>query len=450
MKNNKPKYIWGAGECGNLTALNLLDDGFEVKGFIDKNAKEIKTKLYLPVLMPQDGIIEIKNGNSAQIIIAIHNESSIKEIVNRLLSAGLKEIIDFDVSPLISMPLKYYTTEKLTSQNESIEIIKNRRDIYLHDEKTAKKLAADWDGILSPLPLKLSTKKNAIPIVMASNENYAPYLAVMLQSLLDNSNSNRFYHFIILERGFTKKTKDYLSVQVSKFAHCEIDIIDSLPLFDGIPFVSPGQYFSIDMYLRLLIPYYLDKYPKVIYCDCDMIAKADIGKLYDLDIEPYCIGAAICPVTNYHLKQKKYDFICKTSPVFMLLENWHRYINSGVLVFNTMKFKNKFSYKDLFRFAIYFTNRYTKHYGDQDILALCIKDYYFVLPPEWNHLFYSSPTQKSPAPPANTKIIHYTGNVKPWQDIPEINDNPDVQYYRKFAASVPLYRTSLHTDFKEA
>jgi glycosyltransferase involved in cell wall biosynthesis len=98
MNENTDIYIWGAGYYGVLTALDLEDNGIEINGFIDKNAKVIKTKLGLPVLEPD----EIKNKKS-KIIIAIQNEYAIKEIMETLLLYGLK----FYISSLIQKPTEY-------------------------------------------------------------------------------------------------------------------------------------------------------------------------------------------------------------------------------------------------------------------------------------------------------------------------------------------------------
>jgi hypothetical protein len=46
----KPTYIWGAGHFGVLAALDCEKRGIEVAGFIDSNAREIKTRLGLPAL----------------------------------------------------------------------------------------------------------------------------------------------------------------------------------------------------------------------------------------------------------------------------------------------------------------------------------------------------------------------------------------------------------------
>jgi lipopolysaccharide biosynthesis glycosyltransferase len=319
------------------------------------------------------------------------------------------------------------------------EVIRKRRDIYLRDEDVARKLADDWNGTVQK-PQNLRFIENAIPVVLCVNENFAPYLAVMLQSLLENSNPRRKYHFMVFGRELSNKTQNYLANQTEQFSHCTIDFVDMSSMLDGIPLLAVNHV-SVDAYSRLFIPYWLDKYKKVIYLDSDMIAKADIAELYDLDIAPFPMGISVGGEAARCIEERRYGYFMKRSSVFMLLENWSRYINSGVLVFDTEKFIKKFPYREFFRFAIYFTNRYAKRLNDQDVLALLVKDDYYVLPNDWNYS-WSMRAQKGKYLPAKpgTKIVHFTGGLKPWKKSPLINDNIDAIEYRKFALNVPLFR----------
>ena len=317
-------------------------------------------------------------------------------------------------------------------QNKIKEMLRRSQSIYLYDDSQAKYLADSWKGMLCK-PSKLRFIENAVPVVLSANEAYAPYMAVMLQSLIDNSSQLRKYHFMIFERNFTDKIKSYLINQVSKFPHCEIDFINVEMAFDGIPIIPPASsaYVSIDTFSRFFIPYWLDNYSKVIYCDCDMFAKADIADLFDLNIQDYSMAACISPFANQNLKNMRYSNLLATS-IFLLLDNWSRYLNAGVLVFDTKKFKEKYSYQDCFKLAIYYTNRYRIRYDDQDVLALLVKDDYFPLPPEWNYSWLMPGTDKC-------KILHYISSLKPWKNIPEIANNLDVLTYRNYASNIPLF-----------
>ena len=357
-------------------------------------------------------------------------------MMNKIKRTFLWNILRKAVMCIRRRKYKKYNGKPLTQaiQTEIQNIIRQDRAIYFHSEETAKRLADNWQGTVNK-PDNLRFIENAIPVVFCANDSFAPYAAVMLQSILYNSNPQRIYHFIFFEQNFSDITKDYLVKQVSHYSYCLIDFVNTKDAFMDIP-ISPtrGSHINIDAFSRLFIPYWLNRYSKVIYCDCDMMANSDIAEMFDLDIHDYCMGAAVNDVIEAALHRQNYSSFFSPA-AFMLLENWSRYINSGLLIFNTRKFSEMFSYQNLFKFAIYYTNRYKKRKNDQDVLSLIVKDNYYVLPPEWNHCWE---TMKTAGP--NIKIIHYTSNVKPWKDFREISDNPDVLAYRNFAKNVPLYQ----------
>jgi SAM-dependent methyltransferase len=106
----KETYIWGAGHYGVLTALDLENKGIKIKGFIDKNAKVIKTRLGLPI----KELNEIDSKNS-EIIIAIQDNDAIKEIMEILSLHKFK----FEISPLVSKPKEYLEIRK----KETLDLI---------------------------------------------------------------------------------------------------------------------------------------------------------------------------------------------------------------------------------------------------------------------------------------------------------------------------------------
>jgi glycosyltransferase involved in cell wall biosynthesis len=154
----KLTYIWGAGYYGTLTALGLEQKGTKLKGFIDKNAKQIKIRLELPVLDPSEVLFD-KNKNW-RIIIAVNNEQAIKEIMEILLSAGLKENMDFEVSSLIMQSSKVQQKLKpiqvdainvngLTSYDVDKKEVKNPlARVYLLTYNHAKFIKHCLNGIL--------------------------------------------------------------------------------------------------------------------------------------------------------------------------------------------------------------------------------------------------------------------------------------------------------------
>jgi len=445
LKNSDlPLVLYGTAVLANyvkylLDCLNIKIDFVAV----DKEYLKPNMKFHNFEVLPLEDVLA--NNSKINIIMAFIDKTvETRYALSKLNNfPNVQKCMFFD-----RLNIREYLLKDAKTQKEKVErvrgFIKINPDIYLKDEETARAIAENWNGEIKK-PSNLRFIKNAIPVVLAANEDFAPYLAVMLQSVLDNSNPQRIYHFIIFERSFTPKTKSALTNQVLKYPNCEIDFIDVTSAFDEIPLVPVSiQNFnslSIDTYSRFFIPYWFDEYPKVIYLDSDMIAKTDISELYDLDIKNHCMGSVRSPAMNYYLERNIYSAF--SSPPFIFLEDWSRYINAGVLVFDTKKFSSKFPYTDFLKFAIYFSNRYAKHVCDQDILAISLNGDFFALPPEWNYV-WSAPKGNDgcrylPADP-NTKIIHFTTVVKPWKDDPRIENNPDVLAYREYAKTVPLFK----------
>lgn len=95
IKHSDSIWIWGAGHYGVLTVLDYEQKDIKVEGFIDINAKQIKKRLGLPVLEP-DNLMK-KNGISKpKIIIAVSNPAAVRKIIAYLKEADLKENEDFE------------------------------------------------------------------------------------------------------------------------------------------------------------------------------------------------------------------------------------------------------------------------------------------------------------------------------------------------------------------
>lgn len=62
--------------------------------------------------------------------------------------------------------------------------------------------------------------KKIIQVFLASDENYTPFLAVTMYSILLNTNS--FVEFYILDGGISKKSRQKVEKSVSKFHNKKI------------------------------------------------------------------------------------------------------------------------------------------------------------------------------------------------------------------------------------
>ncbi len=234
-------------------------------------------------------------------------------------------------------------------------------------------------------------KTNVIPVFFASNEKYAPYVAVSMASILYNTNS--FINFYIIDGGITNSTKKLIELLNKKFDNFSIEFIkiDTDKFFSD--FADNKIYGSLDIYSRFLIPILKPSLNKVIYLDADTIVIDDINKLYSENIDNYYIGAVD-------------ETTSASCPKEMDISPSHRYFNSGVLLINSKKWREENIINKLFELG----KKYSKYlaYPDQDILNKAFENNYKILDNKYNA---SDGTKKSNED-QNVVVRHFIG-IKP-------------------------------------
>ena len=270
--------------------------------------------------------------------------------------------------------------------------------------------------------LKPAFEKNNIPIAMVSNENYAPFYAAMIQSLLQNLSSTSNYDLVFLQRDFQSKTKRLFKSMIESYPNVSIRFYNVGQFFaDSQLNVSPT--IPIETYFKLMIPELFKSFSKVLYLDGDMIIKADISELFETDISDYLLGAVIdiaaAGVVNGFDQYRK-EYVLN----YMRMKNPLNQINAGVLLINIAKMRENFTTQYLLKFA----EGAAFQFQDQDVLNVLCEGNVLFLEQNWNfagdeiqgyrgnietfaprdyYLAYRKAAE-------NPKIIHYAGNEKPW------------------------------------
>jgi lipopolysaccharide biosynthesis glycosyltransferase len=340
---------------------------------------------------------------------------------------------------------------------DNIEPAKRVYSMYYAPEWRAREIADNWDG---KIELPIIKKDNYLPpqttilIVLATNDDFAPFCAVTVQSILEHSNPQREYRIYIFQRELSQETKAKISAQVALYPHCRIIFLDVAALFDKIPIrirISVNA-LSLDAYCRLLIPYIFAEYEKVIYCDSDMLVMTDIAELYDVNLQDKPLGAC---VDEHPRNIEKYapenieiftqNLSCAKLGLFEYNQNY-LYFNSGLLLFNTTKFSKTVSMDKLLRLAIYYTHRLESRLNDQDILNIKFNKNYVSLSSLWNFFWYIGDKSKYfnvtdyyeyvEKNWKEAKILHLANSRKPWN---YLFFSPISEYYREYASKVPLY-----------
>ena len=244
-----------------------------------------------------------------------------------------------------------------------------------------------------------------IPIVMATDDNYTQHLAVAMASCLNNCDSDETVRFYILANGVADEQKRRLETVANTIGHggevVFIDIADKqIAGFIKQTHVSQSTYSRY--YIPSLIPQNIDK---IIYMDTDVVVKADISKLYNIDLGDYYLGATK-DLLNYHEKlsvPKQYDLL-----------------NAGVLLINLKKWRENDLQEKLLKSSL------ENQFDDQEVLNALLYGKWLQLDPRWNlqtglyRIYYQYTYRKGKffLDLAELKkdpyIIHYAGGSKVW------------------------------------
>ena len=274
-------------------------------------------------------------------------------------------------------------------------------------------------------------QKKYIPIVYASDNNYAKYTSVSIQSILENSAQRNFLIFyILIDDEFSERNKDLLTNQVEKYGH-------------NIVFVNMKDaykeenlkiaHISHHTYYRLQLPKILGYLNKLIYIDGDTIVLGDIGDLFDFDIKDSYFGGVKAPAFDNKKHRNRLGI------------DTFKYINAGVLLVNNrLLIKDKVQKK----FEELLNNSYDCQ--DQDIINVAGFGKITLLPIKYNLMTKYQNTfsrfisegkiDKSEFDEAikYPLIIHYADKIKPWDD----KTSWLAAHYWEYAEKSPFYITN--------
>lgn len=256
-----------------------------------------------------------------------------------------------------------------------------------------------------------------IPIVMASDNNYAVPLYVSVASAVRSKGPETAYRFhMLVSDDFSRNIMDSVD-RILELAGC--------PAADWIFMGRAYQDASMHIghtttatYYRLQIPDIL-KCDKCIYLDVDICVCGDLSELFNTDLSNYYIAGV--KAAGYYTSEEERALKAE----ILHIEAFDRYINAGVAVMNLAKIRRD----DLIRkFDELIPCNFRSQ--DQDILNSACYPNIKILPPKFNAMtkypleskgYDNSPLvracfsreeweEASEAP----VIVHYADARKPW------------------------------------
>ena len=244
--------------------------------------------------------------------------------------------------------------------------------------------------------------KNQINLFFTCDDNYIPFLAVSIESIVAFSSPENFYNIRILHaNNISKINQDIVSKEYTKdnISIDFVDITNEILSFGDSLFVR--DYYSKTTYYRLLIPTLYPKLDKGLYLDSDIVVLDDIAKLYNIDLGENYVGGI--PDESVGLIKEFQDYVQNRIGT----NDYREYFNAGILPMNLKKLR-EIHFKEYF---IELLDRVKFDVAqDQDYLNTICKGNVKFIDLCWNKM----PISKNGMKDSDIKLIHYNLSFKPW------------------------------------
>ncbi len=250
-------------------------------------------------------------------------------------------------------------------------------------------------------------KLRQMNILVTLDENYVPYLNVMLSSLID-SNPGVFLNVYLLHRSVPETAVQSTRALLSGFGVLHMVCASNIHL-DDAPTTSR---YPQEIYYRIFAARYLpENIDRVLYLDPDLVVNGSLWDLYCTPMEDYYFAAAShtgVPLTV--INRKRIDSV-EEGP----------YINSGVMLMNLALLRREQRVEDVYSFI--YRRKNFLILPDQDIISSLYASKIYALDAFRYNM--SERLYQLHAPferdlniewiRRHTVIIHYCGRNKPWK-----------------------------------
>lgn len=250
--------------------------------------------------------------------------------------------------------------------------------------------------------------QTSMNILVTLDENYIPYLNVMLVSLL-RSNPDEYFsiyllHSSVREQALTK-TRRILGRRGE---------LTAIPVSDaGLENAPTTSRYPFEIYYRIFAARYLpQQLDRILYLDPDLIVNKPLRELYTIPMKDYFFAAAshTGPVLR------------KLNEVRLDMEEESPYINSGVMLMNLALLRKEQRLEDVFDFIE--KKKFLLFLPDQDIISSLYGSRIYPLD-TFRYNMTETLFQRYAAfektidldwVRKNSVIIHYCGRNKPWKE----------------------------------
>lgn len=277
-----------------------------------------------------------------------------------------------------------------------------------------------------------------IIVCLSSDDNYAQHGAVVIEGILSNHKSTTPIEIHYLDGGVANENKKKIEQVVDKYAYARI-IFHTMG--DAYQEFFIDRHITHAAYYRLKIADLLPHINKAIYLDTDVVVLDDIEQLWNIDMHDYSLAA----VEDIGLRKG-----LAPTKARLNIPQEATYINSGVLVLNLIRWREKKIGETILS---YLKSHPNLQYHDQDALNAVLWNDLLLIHPRWNtykgiFLYYYKKnrnkylSQQFIEAIKNPAIVHFTGPVKPWH---YASGMPYTETYYEHLANTP-WKEYIPTD----
>jgi len=249
-----------------------------------------------------------------------------------------------------------------------------------------------------------------ITVLFCTDNNYWQHLGAALVSLL-GSNAQHQFRIIVCSMQKDEESETKIRRIAAEAGNAGVEFVNYIPSHrESLPI---NRYITLGAYLRLFMADYVDQtVEKLLYLDCDLIVRKDIGPLWAANIDDYLVAAVPESYFGVH------DDLGFSRDVL--------YFNSGVMLVNLERWRREDLITKFIACAIEKSTALA--YWDQDILNIVLRGQTAFLSQRWNfHAIYAEMLPEHLGLDReeffnirrDPTVIHFTSRHKPWQYFPE-------------------------------
>ena len=239
-----------------------------------------------------------------------------------------------------------------------------------------------------------------IPIFFAVDDGYIPFLAVAIESLIDNSSKNYYYSLKILHTNVSEENKK----KINKYQrdNVNIEFVDLNYYIERVKDkLYTRDYYTKTTYFRLFVPDLYPQYSRALYLDSDITILGDIAELYHTDIGTNLVAGVPDGAVQ------TVDIFKEYVEKFVGVRDYNNYFNAGILVMNLSEMR-KYKFQEKFLYLL--ENVKFTVAQDQDYLNRLCKGRVKIVDKVWNVM----PMPELGVDEKDVKLVHYNLNYKPW------------------------------------